>query len=269
MTDLRQTRQYSQFLSRIGWSIEKSDGLYFFIKRIPVLGSAIKLQRTTLIPFQTITHLCKKYRAFQIIIEPKQLNNKTRDALFKNGYRLSAAPYLPTKSIVLPLVGRDEILSSLKKDARYSIRKSKNVSIREEHSIERFHSIWKNAVGNKRHVLSVHELNSFRQAFGDDMTLLTDENGTAGGMFLCANERAYYWVGFTTEESRKTLAQYQVIWNGILWAKQKGAKEFDFEGIYDSRFPKRGWEGFSHFKRSFGGKEVLYPGSFTKWRLPL
>ena len=34
----------------------------------------------------------------------------------------------------------------------------------------------------------------------------------------------------------------------------RGLKIFDFEGIYDQRFPKlnKGWIGFSNFKKGFG-----------------
>jgi lipid II:glycine glycyltransferase (peptidoglycan interpeptide bridge formation enzyme) len=58
-----------------------------------------------------------------------------------------------------------------------------------------------------------------------------------------------------------------MVWYGILWGKKRGAKMFDFEGIYDSRFPNKSWLGFTHFKKSFGGKEVEYPGCFVKTKL--
>jgi lipid II:glycine glycyltransferase (peptidoglycan interpeptide bridge formation enzyme) len=70
-------------------------------------------------------------------------------------------------------------------------------------------------------------------------------------------------------EGRSTLSQYTLLWNGILWAKKNGYKIFDFEGIFDPRFPDKNWKGFTHFKRSFGGEEVIYPGCYTKLRFPL
>jgi lipid II:glycine glycyltransferase (peptidoglycan interpeptide bridge formation enzyme) len=48
-------------------------------------------------------------------------------------------------------------------------------------------------------------------------------------------------------------------------AKKRKCKLWDFEGIYDERFPNKDWLGFSHFKKSFGGSEILFPGSVTKW----
>jgi len=79
----------------------------------------------------------------------------------------------------------------------------------------------------------------------------------------------YYWYGFTNDEGRTTLSQYTLLYQGILWAKKQGCKVFDFEGVYDPRFPDKSWLGFSHFKRSFGGYEVEYPGCFVKTRLPV
>jgi len=51
-------------------------------------------------------------------------------------------------------------------------------------------------------------------------------------------------------------------------AKKMGCKIFDFEGIYDDRFPLKSWLGFSRFKKSFGGLEVEYPGAYSKFLLP-
>ena len=46
-----------------------------------------------------------------------------------------------------------------------------------------------------------------------------------------------------------------------------GAKILDFEGIFDERFPNKKWKGFTHFKKSFAGYEVEYPGAFSKFSL--
>jgi len=89
----------------------------------------------------------------------------------------------------------------------------------------------------------------------------------AGAIFLIGDEISYYWQAFSNNEGRKNFAQYRIVWEGILWAKKQGAKIFDFEGIYDERFPNKNWKGFTHFKKSFGGYEVEYPGAFIKINL--
>ena len=46
--------------------------------------------------------------------------------------------------------------------------------------------------------------------------------------------------------------------------KKEGKKVFDFEGIYDERFPLISWKGFTRFKKGFGGIEVEYPGTLRE-----
>jgi len=58
---------------------------------------------------------------------------------------------------------------------------------------------------------------------------------------------------------------YLVVWELMQEAKKRGCKTWDWEGIYDERWPNKGWKGFTHFKKSFGGYEVEFPGSFTRW----
>jgi len=79
-----------------------------------------------------------------------------------------------------------------------------------------------------------------------------------------ADKTAYYYYAFTSKKGRKLLAQYELVWEAIKLAKKRGCKTFDLEGIYDPRFPVKSWCGFSHFKKSFGGKEINYPGCFRK-----
>ena len=242
----------------------------YFIKKIPILGSAIKLQRTRDFQLSDIDFLCKKFRVFQIIIEPEVLTKKARNLLGIAGYRLSNTPYLPTKTLQLDIsLPLQKVLSQMKKDARYSIRKSEKLVVYESQEIETFRKAWKEAVGHKRHVLPLSELQAFKDAFGKNMVIIMNKFHTSGAMFLVADSTCYYWVGFTDDFARKSLIQYKVLWSGIQWAQRNKAKIFDFEGIYDERFPNEKWKGFTHFKKSFGGVAIEYPGCFTKWRLPL
>ena len=92
-----------------------------------------------------------------------------------------------------------------------------------------------------------------------------DKEGHAGALFVASDDIVYYWHGFTDEVGRKQMLQYQIIWKGILWGKARHKRIFDMEGIFDERFPIHGWKGFSHFKKSFGGEEVTFPGAFIKY----
>lgn len=265
--DIRQSKEYAGFLKEIGWTVEKLQKDQVFIKKIPLIGSAIKIQRTQKIDFKKLQEICEQNRIFQIIVEP-EVNFGDLKSLYKNGFKLSGTPYLPTKTLQVDLTkSKKEIIAQMKKDGRYSLRKSEKIVVKEEKNIEKFREQWFSVVGHKRHVLPLKHMNAFKKTFGKKMILISWRK-ESGGMFLIAGDTAYYWIGFTSDKARDSLAQYQVIWKGMMWAKENGAKVFDFEGIYDDRFPIKGWQGFTHFKKSFGGKEIIYPGSFIKWRNP-
>ena len=279
MVDIRQTSEYSKYLSKIGWEVERIAGINYFIKKFPLIGSVLKIQRPEEIRINKINDLAKKFIAFQIIVEPK----RELDAKFLTsvGFKLSKSPYLPTKTLFLDL-GKSEkaLLAGFKKDARAAIYRYEEVVKSEaeeivnsgknlESTIGLFRDVWKNSVGLKRYIPPPSQLLALRGSFKDNSLFITTAEKNAGAIFLIGDKVAYYWQAFTNKEGRRTLAQYKIVWEGIKWAKGRGAKVFDFEGIYDERFPNKSWLGFTHFKKSFGGYEVTYPGCFTKVILPI
>lgn len=228
--DIRQSPQYAKYLTLMGWKVKKINGTYCFIRKIPILGNIVKIQRTD--------KLINNLHPFLLIYEPLTIIPK--------GFKLSSSPYLPTKTLQLNLTKPEKVLyKNLKKDARYALRKTENTKIEKDNNFFNF-----------------KEYKNLKEAFGENCILLGNNNSSA--IFLKAGDTAYYWKAKTSKEGRKSQVQYKIVWEGILWAKKLKAKFFDFEGIYDERFPNKKWLGFTHFKKSFGGKEILYPGSFTK-----
>jgi len=276
MIDIRQTPQYAKYLRQVGWEVERLAETNYFIKKVPLLGSVLKLQRPEEIKINKIKDLVKSRRVFQLIIEPRS----ELDAIFLKsvGYKLSKSPYLPTKTLQLDLTKSEKnIFANLKKDARYAIRKKSELRIANyTDNIEEFRNAWKNSVGLKRHVPPLTHLSALKNSFKEDCAFFACFDGSnqqnkicGGAIFLKADKIAYYWQAFTNNEGRKRFAQYQIVWQGIGWAKKSGGRIFDFEGIFDERFPNKSWQGFSHFKKSFGGYEVTYPGCMIKTRISL
>jgi len=271
MTDIHQTIQYANYLSKIGWIVERSAEVNYFIKKLPLVGSIIKIQRPEEIRIGKIRELAKRYRALQIIIEPKDMLNG--QWLMANGFKSSKSPYLPTKTLQIDLTQtKEKILRAFAKDTKTALRKTKNIKTRKV-DLETFRNAWKKSVGLKRYIPPLSHLVALKKSFKKNCLFLStglprQSGAAAGAIFLLADNMAYYWQAFTGKEGRKKLCQYKIVWEGILWAKKNGAKIFDFEGIYDERFPNKSWFGFSHFKKSFGGYELLYPGCFVKNMLP-
>jgi hypothetical protein len=278
MLDIRQSKNYADYLSSIGWIVERIDNVNYFIKKFPLIGSVIKIQRPEHLDIQTTRQLGKKYKTFQIIIEPKNLNDVLR--IRNHGFRISKSPYLPTKTLELDLTKSEkELLKNLKKDCRLTIKKNNELRIMNYgKNINEFRNAWIKSVGLKRYVPPLFHLLAMRKSFKGNCIFLCSKNFNdsnrrsdinSGAIFLIADKTAYYWQAFTDKEGRRKQIQYKIVWEGILWAKKSGAKVFDFEGIYDERFPNKSWLGFTHFKKSFGGKEIEYPGCYTKFQLPI
>ena len=294
MTDIRQSINYKNFLESQGWIVERINNINYFIKKLPIIGSVLKLQRP-----ETISKAClfevkkleKKYRVFQTIIEPDLASSSITEIndhilLSSNGCRLSKSPFLPSKTIHLDLKRSEtDIFRSFSKETRYSIRKGEGLIVKDYSTPEKiklFREAWKSSVNFNRYVPSLESLLKFRKSFPQSYsTFLTSHNKSGdiigGALFTRSSHDfgynkgtsyAYYWYGFTNKEGRTSLSQYSLLYSGILWAKRMNCKKFDFEGIYDERFPNKSWLGFTHFKKSFGGLEVSYPGCYTKFRLP-
>ena len=262
--DIRQTREYASYLKKEGWIVERIENTNYFIKKLPLIGSVLKIQRPEEIRFEIIDKLCRKYQVFQIIIEPKYTNHCS--LITGHGFRLSRNPYLPSKTLHIdltkPLVFDKETRRCIRIGDRVKIKKVSSPS-----DLKKFHNSWKKSVKFTRFVPNYQSLINLQSCFSiHHPIILTSHN--AGAIFLRTENIVYYWQGFTNNEGRTSLSQYSLVYQGILWAKRMGCKVFDFEGVFDERFPNKSWLGFTHFKKSFGGKEILYPGCYTKLRFP-
>ncbi len=87
----------------------------------------------------------------------------------------------------------------------------------------------------------------------------------AANILVVFGKTATYLHGATSSEHREVMAPHLLQWEQIKYAKSQGCAEYDFWGIVNEHtLDKRGksWEGFTHFKKGFGGKEVNYVGYF-------
>jgi lipid II:glycine glycyltransferase (peptidoglycan interpeptide bridge formation enzyme) len=269
---LRQSREFARFMNLSGWMVEKVDNCYVYLRKVPFLPPLImKIQYPKPpIPFKQIEKLARKYYPLKVQIHPLKFER----GLKKYGYYPSREAGHVTKTIQLDLTpARKKIRKQMKKDTRYGIRKAKKQDIKilkykNIDGIRKFRKVWKKAVSWRRYVPSLKTLFNLKKAFGQKALFLVAINNArpvAGTVVLIAEKTAYYYYAFTLEEGRKKHAQYLLVWQAIKKAKKRDCQVFDFEGIYDQRFPNKSWLGFSHFKKGFGGKEIKYPGCWVKW----
>lgn len=280
MLDLRQTKEYADYLSRDGWFVERIDGINYFIRKIPIIGSVLKIQRPEKIDLSCIHVLLHRYKVFQIIIEPKDY--KQAELLEKNGYKLSKNTFLPSKTLQIDLtLSQKQIEIQFQRNIRVGVKRGEAFTVKTYTSpkeIKLFREAWKYSVNSNRYVPSLESLLNLRKSFPGKKSLFLASHNISGriigGVIFTitshgvSNYITSYLYGFISNEGRSSLSMASLLYQGILWGKKVGCKIFDFEGIYDSRFPNKDWLGFTRFKKSFGGYEVLYPGTYIKYRLP-
>jgi hypothetical protein len=270
--DIRQSLQYANFMTSLGWQVEKTEKSNAFVKKFPLIGSLIKIQRISCLPnIKEINTLAKKHKAFKILIEFDQINKEGKIPL---GFNIYPSPFLPTKTIHVDLNRSEkEIFNSFSSAKRRVIRKAeKNQIVIEKGTAIDFIFLKRKSlaeklilpVGEKKDVLALEK------AFSpDDIVFLIagkNKKPLAGILLLFFDKTAYYWQAASTNKGKNLAAPSLLVWEALKLSKRKKCKVFDFEGIYDERFPINSWKGFTKFKQGFGGKEVLYSKPITNSR---
>jgi len=96
-------------------------------------------------------------------------------------------------------------------------------------------------------------------------------------LILAYGEGAMYKMGGWSGEPRSIHPNELAHWNAILWARERGYRYYDFEGIspkyaralhagLDPAPPAR---GDARFKLGFGGEVALLPGTYDRAYRPL
>jgi len=268
MSDIRQSKNYAKYMESLGWIVDKR----VFIKKL-WFTSVVKVQHFSK---KVDLSFLKKYHPFLIKLEPSHQN------LVPPGFRRDDWPLLPTKTLVLDLKK-----INLPKDTKYEIRKaeknglfikknssSKRTVLSKEESlfdVETFYKMLQETMKIGHWWVPIRkEVTSLWQAFqpSNSTILMTAHSGC---LLIWYGDTAHYMYAANTVRGRELGAAYLTLWEAIKFCQKKKLKYLDLEGIYDERYPKqtKNWKGFTKFKLGWGGKVVEYPGSFTKYDLPI
>lgn len=294
MIDLRQTPEYARYIKSLGWSVVRyqlSDiRCQIFVRKIPLLGNISKLQR----PYgeidpKTLDKFAKKHKLVVLYVEPSL---DTQFTIQDTKYKIHKSCFLPSKTIHIDLkLAEDELFNQIKKKTRYGIRlaKKQGVCVAQSKDINLFVRMWQksarkrgmwfplkkeitalwNAFGPKAHILFAYKNHPIH-----DTQYTIQDLPTAGVLLARSPDTAYYMYAFSTKEGNRLSAPTLLVWEAIKLAKNPpaggGCKIFDFEGIYDERYPQtKNWKGFTRFKEGFGGKTVIYPKALVRYYNPL
>lgn len=275
MLDLRQAPEYARYMQNIGWVAERIESVNYFVKKFPLIGSLIKIQRPQKIDFNQINNLTKKYRTHRIVVEPRTLSDGQR--LIEMGFTISKSPFLPSKTIHINLTKSDrQLLKEMHYKTRYNIKKSRSLHLTSclSNDIVEFANFWQSCALKQRGMFlsQKKEIVEIYKAFGKKAHLILirqNKEILSEILLLRTKDMAYYMYAAASNSGKKLFAPTLAVWESIKLAKKQKCKVFDFEGIYDVRFPLKSWLGFTRFKKSFGGHDIDYPGAFQRLMLPL
>lgn len=109
------------------------------------------------------------------------------------------------------------------------------------------------------------------ETFGENSGLvfcLHSGKRLAGALFVddLENKTRYYLYASSVEEAKKHSCSSALLCYLIFGAKSKGLKHLDFFGIIPEHIKNHPYTGYSTFKRSFGGRDVNFSGT---WELPI
>jgi lipid II:glycine glycyltransferase (peptidoglycan interpeptide bridge formation enzyme) len=293
--DLRQSDRYGDYMASLNWETLKVKGnkgnFQIFIRKLGVFGSIGKIQRAPFpMPWAEVDKILKRYKVWMLKYEPdikvfstkdekidfKAKSNAVFKELSRHGFGQDNWPMLASKTILVDLTpSLSAIRGNFKKDAKYCLKRAESFDLTLNiNEFDDFYNVWSRASKVKK--LWIPKRDDFMEminAFSSQAFAITakDKSGlTVGGVFvLMAFDCAYYYYSGFLPEGKQMHVSYLLLWEAMKEAKKNGCKRFDFEGIFDQRWPNKSWLGFTHFKQSFGGQEFSFIGSFIKWRLPL
>lgn len=178
----------------------------------------------------------------------------------------------PKHNWVLELGGTEEqLLSEMKPKHRYNLNLAsrKGVTVREggKEDLIAIYQLLLETAGRNR--FRLHPQDYYWQLFDrlhpEHLKLLLAEyqGKIVGGMLLSLfGGTAVYLHGGSSQNHREVMAPYLLHWEAIRLCQKLGFKEYDFGGVAPEDEPAHPWAGISRFKKGFGGKEVVYPGSY-------
>lgn len=270
MTDLRQSSFFAQYLTSIGWKVVVIDKVFVYVK--PLFGIAfVKIQRPSKnVSLEKVKRALGNWKLCFITVEP--LDEKQVIFFKLEGFKKSSSFSLPTKTLTINLeMSEKNILLKMHYKTRYNIKQAQKKGVLISHSkdIHSFARNWQKHASERGFLLSQEKIvHALFTAFGNNAYIFRAEKNNqilAELLILICDATAYYYYAYSTQEGKKCFTPTLLTWEAIRFAKEKNCTVFDFDGIYDARFPLERWKGFTRFKKGFGGNELSYPCPLGKF----
>ncbi len=228
-----------------------------------------------------ITKFAKEMGAILVKMDPAiTVDKKTANILKELGFislkkKTGFGGFEPAATIRFNLEGPEEdVFQRIPKKTRYNIRYPEKQGVIYQNTgpagLDDYLKVMQDTSERAEFVIRTKEYYSkLFKTFGDDIMLTMgylDGEPIAGGITIVHGDKAWAFSGGSSNSHRNLKAFHGLIWQRMLWAKEKGAKLFDFYGIPVNRDSEnednKKVYGIYLFKKSFGGEEYDFIGEY-------
>ena len=253
------------------------------MNRGPVLIGSPEDNNEIKVLHKVISALIKEFKQrkwWLVQIAPQINDSEQTDEFLKNiGLKkIIAVPY--SSGLISLQPDKEQLIMSLKKKWRYSLRKSKGLGVNVnklvgskndyEILLRRYRALQSENQFNGISESLITSL-SKRKAKGWEVNLFTANKGDSlntencYGMLVSVHhgETATYFIGITSDDGRELQVNYLLLWQAMLHAKSSGCKWFDIGGL-DATTPK----GIAHFKTGLKAEPYTLIGEWRGFILP-
>lgn len=280
MSDIRQSPQFASLMKDLGWIIESVSGYKVYLRKFPIIGYFAKMPRPQfpidipkLVKFFKYDQSLRifKFKIAPFVFEDDPNARQYRNELLSAGLKTENEPFNPTTTILIDLTLPDQkMFDNFSEAKRRGVRRAlkNNIIVSVSDDFQSFIEIRKKQYSPMGFMV-VSEMKALWNNFfpGNAKLLLaySDNIPLAGILLLFYKNIAYYWYASSLPSGKKLFAPTLLVWEALKLSKKLGCKLFDFEGIYDGRFPKaaESWKGFTKFKEGFGGERKILIENFT------
>ena len=221
------------------------------------------------------------HRAVAVKIEPRLAAGDPGLAGFAGrGLRRMGETLQVAQTRVVELAADEALLAGFDKDTRYGVRRADREGVVVETAtdpddttaIDALHALVRETQGRAGFPMPPRD--RYRVAWrvlaaaGRAAILEARREGElwASGMVVIEGRRSYYLFSGSRREERgepKRYASYALQWAMLRLARERGAVEHDLWGIAPAGAgPEHAWHGVGLFKKGFGGREVVWAGSW-------
>ena len=225
--------------------------------------------------------VARRHRAIAVKIEPRlEARTAHLDLLHGRGLRATSDTLQVGQTRLVELADDEALLAGFDKDTRYAVRRSHREGVSVEISedpadtvaIDALHGLVEATQRRAGFPLPPRERYriAWRALAGAGRAAILEARRAgellASGMVVLEGDRSFYLFSGSRREERgepKHYASYALQWAMMRLARERGARLHDLWGVAPpGAGPDHPWHGVGLFKKGFGGREVVWAGSW-------